>query len=209
MYHQCEQKVKVFKTNPNLSLVLRERITLDRKTFDVLSSGLRIEILKKLDERAKTVSELSREINFYKSAVHRHLSKLVESGLVERKEGSNKWVYYCLTKKGRRILHPQKTEIAILLSTAILSILGGIVGAYYYIRGKVIEIAGNAHTSGSQGEIFVQEPTLLYISIFLLTIGIAIIVFTLLKEGRRRSLLLSAEEISRDIYDEWLFSREG
>ena len=188
--------------------MLREKITLDRKTFDVLSSGLRIEILKRLDERAKTVSELSREINFYKSAVHRHLSKLVESGLVERRDGSNKWVYYSLTKKGKKILHPQKTEIAILLSTSILSILGGLLAAYYYVRGKVVEIGGSAHTSGSQGEILVHEPFFLYICICLVAIGIIILLAILLKEERRRSLLLSAEEVGRDIYDEWLFSGE-
>ena len=189
-------------------MVLREKITLDRKTFDILSSGLRIEILKRLDERAKTVSELSREINFYKSAVYRHLSKLVESGLVERRDGSNKWVYYCLTKKGKKILHPQKTEIAILLSTAILSIMGGIISAYYYIRGKVVEIGGSAHASGSQGEILIHEPIFLYICTCFIAIGIIILLFTLLKEGRRQSLLLSAEEVSRDIYDEWVFSGE-
>ena len=81
---------------------LREKITLDRKNFEVLSSGLRIDILKKLDERAKTISELSREINIYKSSIHRHLRRLVESGLVEKHNDSHKWVYYCLTNKGKK-----------------------------------------------------------------------------------------------------------
>ena len=95
---------------------LNEKITLDKDIFDALASEIRIEILKKLDERAKTVSELSRETQFYKSAVHRNILRLVESGLVERKCGFNKWVYYCLTEKGKKILHPQKIEITIVLS---------------------------------------------------------------------------------------------
>ncbi len=94
---------------------LREKITLDKETFEALSSEMRIEILKRLDNRAKTVSELSRETQFYKSAVHRHLSRLVESELVERKSGFNKWVYYCLTEKGKKILHPQRVKITIVL----------------------------------------------------------------------------------------------
>lgn len=98
---------------------LREKITLDRKTFEALSSGLRIDILKRLDERAKTISELSREINIYKSSIHRHLCRLVEGGLVEKQNDSRKWVYFCLTNKGKKILHPKKTRIAILLSASI------------------------------------------------------------------------------------------
>ncbi len=188
--------------------MLREKITLDRKTFDVLSSGLRIEILKRLDERAKTVSELSREISFYKSAVHRHLSRLVESGLVKRRDGDNKWVYYCLTKKGEKILHPQKTEIAILLSTAILSLLGGIISAYYYVRGKVVD-AVDPTESGSYEQILIHESVFLYMCICLITIGIIILLFTSLREKKREAFLLNIDEISKDIYDEWVFSEEG
>lgn len=190
-------------------MVLREKITLDRKTFDVLSSGLRIEILKRLDERAKTVSELSREISFYKSAVHRHLSRLVESGLVKRRDGDNKWVYYCLTKKGEKILHPQKTEIAILLSTAILSLLGGIISAYYYVQGKVVERLVDPTESGSYEKILIHESVFLYTCICLIIIGIIILLFTLLKEKKREAFLLNIDEISKDIYDEWVFSEEG
>ena len=94
---------------------LREKITLDKDIFDALASKIGVEVLKRLDERAKTVSELSRETQFYKSAVHRHLSILVENGLVERKDGAHKWVYYCLTEKGKKILHPQRAKITILL----------------------------------------------------------------------------------------------
>ena len=94
---------------------LSEKITLDKDIFDALASEIRIEILKRLDERAKTISEISRETQFYKSAVHRHLSILMENGLVERKDGAHKWVYYCLTIKGKKILNPQRAKIAILL----------------------------------------------------------------------------------------------
>jgi predicted transcriptional regulator len=95
--------------------MLNEKITLDKGIFDALASEIRVELLKKLDERAKTISELSRETQFYKSAVHRNLSILVDNGLVKRKGNAHKWVYYSLTRKGEKILNPQRAKISILL----------------------------------------------------------------------------------------------
>ena len=94
---------------------LREKITLGKDIFNALASEIRVELLKRLDERAKTISELSREINIYKSSIHRHLCMLVESELVEKHHDSHKWVYYCLTRKGEKILHPKRAKITIML----------------------------------------------------------------------------------------------
>ena len=94
---------------------MREKITLDKDIFDALASEIRVELLKRLDERAKTISELSRETQFYKSAIHRHLSVLRDHGLVERRNNTHKWVYYYLTLKGKKILHPQRAKITITL----------------------------------------------------------------------------------------------
>jgi DNA-binding MarR family transcriptional regulator len=162
--------------------------------------------LKKLDERAKTVSELSREVNFYKSAVHRHLSRLIESGLVERRDGDNKWVYYSLTRKGKRILNPQRTEIAILLSTAILSLLGGLISAYYYIKGNVVEKLVNPIESGAYGKTLVHDPFLLVACICFLFVGIVFIMFAWIKQKNNERFLFNIDEVGRDIYDEWVFS---
>lgn len=83
----------------------------------VLVSDTRIDILKRLDERRKTVTELSRELNLTKATVHEHLSKLFGAGLIRRNdETRHKWVYYELTRKGREILHPHETtKMTILL----------------------------------------------------------------------------------------------
>ena len=102
--------MKMLHENP-----VREKITLDKDIFDALASGIRIELLKRLDERAKTVTELSKQTQFYKSAIHRHLSVLMNHGLVERRSNAHKWVYYHLTMKGKKILHPQRAKITILL----------------------------------------------------------------------------------------------
>ena len=61
---------------------------------------------------------------------------MVESGLVRKKNIDNKWVYYVLTEEGRGILHSGKSpkKIIILLSSAILSFIAGIVEIYQVVR---------------------------------------------------------------------------
>jgi len=101
-------------------------IKLNRRTFEALVSETRIEILRKLDTRPMTVSELARELGIAKSAVHEHLAKLVEAELVERVESERKWVYYRLTRKAVGILHPEmKYRLLVLLSSGVLALAGG------------------------------------------------------------------------------------
>ena len=103
-------------------------ITLDKKTLGALSSGTRVIILKSLDIRRMTVSELSRRLNRPKSTIHENLYILIDVDLVNKNNGENKWVYYELTEKGRMLLHPHEmTKITLLLSSAALSVGVGII----------------------------------------------------------------------------------
>ncbi len=112
-----------------------EEIRITREVFEALVSETRIAILKKLDERAMTVSELARELEVGKSAVHEHLARLAEAGLVEKRASGRKWVYYHLTPKARGILHPERrTRILVLLSSALLALLGGVFSGWRYMR---------------------------------------------------------------------------
>lgn len=112
----------------------RDKIIIDRKALFALASETRIEILKKLDERRTTLTELSESLDMSKTAVKEHLDKLVEAGLVERVDEGRKWIYYELTGKGRRILHPEsRTKIILLLSSAIASIAGGLFELYKFM----------------------------------------------------------------------------
>jgi DNA-binding transcriptional ArsR family regulator len=106
-----------------------------REVFEALVSETRITILKKLDQRAMTVSELARELGIAKSAVHEHLAKLAEAGLVEKRDAGRKWVYYHLTPKAKGILHPERrVRILVLLSSALLTLLGGVFTGLKYLR---------------------------------------------------------------------------
>lgn len=98
-----------------------DKIVLDKASFKALSSDVRVEIIKLLDRRRYTVSELSRVLDQNKSSLLEHLDKLVEAGIVKKIDDSeHKWVYYALTFKGRSILHPEHLKIALVLSIAFL-----------------------------------------------------------------------------------------
>ena len=101
-----------------------EKITLDKEVFKTLASGTRIEILKSLDRRRKTLSELSKELGMSVSTVKEHLDNLVRVGLIEQKDEGYKWKYYELTKKGKSILHPEDKKIWILLGISGIAFIG-------------------------------------------------------------------------------------
>jgi len=99
------------------------KITLDQETFKVLASETRIGILKKLDNTQMTVSDLARAMDMSKATLLEHLEKLIKTGLIKKKEDQRKWVYYKLTWKGKNVLHPEKTKIAIVLTLSIIFIV--------------------------------------------------------------------------------------
>lgn len=70
-------------------ILLANEITLDKKAFDVLASETRINILKKLDSRRMTVSELSKILNLSKSAIYEHLEKLMNADFVKNHDDNN------------------------------------------------------------------------------------------------------------------------
>jgi DNA-binding transcriptional ArsR family regulator len=82
----------------------------------------KIEILKSLRERKKTVSELSKELGVTKPSVYRHLIHLTAHEFARRLENGNKFVYYCLTEKGKRYVEYISALILSLISSAIASV---------------------------------------------------------------------------------------
>ncbi|NIO21828.1 MAG: ArsR family transcriptional regulator [Candidatus Aenigmarchaeota archaeon] len=101
-----------------------EKITLDKEVFRTLASGTRVDILKSLDRRRKTLTELSKQFGMSVSTVKEHLDNLVKVGLIEQKDEGHKWKYYELTGKGKDILHPENKKIWILLSISALAMIG-------------------------------------------------------------------------------------
>jgi DNA-binding transcriptional ArsR family regulator len=100
-----------------------EKITLDKEVFKTLASGTRIDILKSLDRRRKTLSELSKQFGMSVSTVKEHLENLVAVGLIEQKDEGHKWKYYELTKRGKDILHPEDKKIWIMLGISVIGMI--------------------------------------------------------------------------------------
>lgn len=149
-----------------------DKITLDKGIIGALASETRVGILKRLDSRSMTLRDLTIESNISKSTVHKHLTILIESGLVKKVNRDNKWVYYELTDKGTEILHPHKmTRIKVLLSTAILSFVIGIVGLYRFIRSILI------FPEEALKAIAPYEPAHLITGLILISFGIILLSF--------------------------------
>ncbi|MCD4740405.1 winged helix-turn-helix domain-containing protein [archaeon] len=78
--------------------------------FSVLSAPRRIEMMRSLTERNKTLTELSKEEDISLPTAKEHLEKLEKSGLVRKLDTGHKWKYYELTRKGDRILKSTDTK---------------------------------------------------------------------------------------------------
>src|SRR5207245_7251314 len=95
------------------------KITLDQASFKALASDVRVGILKRLDVRRETVTDLSGLLNLSKPTLLEHLEKLQAAGLVKRIDEGRKWIYYALSDKGRKILHPERAAITLALAAAV------------------------------------------------------------------------------------------
>jgi len=113
-----------------------DKITLDREVFKALASDTRLDILKRLDVRQKTVTELAKELDLNKATVFEHLEKLAAVGLIQKVEEDveRKWVYWQLTWTGRRLLHPETITLAVLLSTAGGSIVTALAAVWLWVK---------------------------------------------------------------------------
>lgn len=125
-------------TGGHIRNVYQRKITLDQESFKALASDTRIEILKRLDTSQMTVTDLANDLKVNKSAVYKHLSRLLDAGLVKKLDDKRKWVYYKLSMKGMHLMHPERVQIALMLSAAVLAITLAISQIYTYILGTVI-----------------------------------------------------------------------
>jgi DNA-binding transcriptional ArsR family regulator len=105
----------------------RMRVELDKKSLFALASDTRLEMLKSLQPMRRTVSQLSEELGIDKSAIHRHLKKMEEGGLVKRFE-EHGFVYYGLTWKARDLISPnESTRVVIILSATWIILLAVVI----------------------------------------------------------------------------------
>src|SRR5881296_1383681 len=77
------------------------KITLDQESFKAL------------------VTDVSNLMTLSKPTLLEHLEKLQSAGLVKRVDEGRKWIYYELSDKGRKILHPERVAITLVLGLAV------------------------------------------------------------------------------------------
>ena len=153
----------------------QRKITLDQESFKALASDTRIEILKRLDKSQMTVTDLANDLSVNKSAVYKHLSRLLDAGLVRKLDDKRKWVYYKLSMKGMHLLHPERVQIALMLSAAVLAITLAITQIYTFIMGTLtineVPIPNDAYGRTWFVTEIIHDPMLMAIGALLVAVG--------------------------------------
>jgi len=102
-----------------------EELKVSKKLLKTLTVDTRTDILKNLEKRPMTASELSRKLDKHVTTVSEHLNVLKKSDLVERVERpGRKWIYYRLTKPGQRIVHPTSYRFVFVFVVAFFALVG-------------------------------------------------------------------------------------
>ena len=116
-------------------------IVLTKDTFEVLASEIRLTILKTLNERRMTITELADNLGLAKSTVHHHLQRLADAGFVAAGDDGHAWVYYALTPEGQALLQPHGgARIRILLAAGLASLAGGVCALAAFLTAPIREV---------------------------------------------------------------------
>lgn len=164
-------------------------ITLDQESFRALASEVRVDILKKLDERRQTVTDLSGLLSLSKPTLLEHLEKLQAAGLVKRVDEGRKWIYYELSQKGRKLLHPEKVAIVLVLSSAVVL---AAVGAFLFASSGLIAGPARSGSNATAGQYtsaplgLAQSYGPVAILALVLAAACAVVALVLVWVGKRR-----------------------
>jgi DNA-binding transcriptional ArsR family regulator len=155
------------------------KITLDQESFRALASDVRVGILKRLDVRRETVTDLSSLLSLSKPTLLEHLEKLQSAGLVKRIDEGRKWIYYELSDKGRKILHPERVAITLALASAIFLAIIGVAYLLYTTSGLMAGPAVNAPNAGrdfpaAQAARMADWTGVLFLVLSVVAVGIAL-----------------------------------
>lgn len=116
-----------------------QKIVLDASTFKALASGTRVSILKTLEQRRHTQSELAVVLDMSIPTVKEHLLEMEKAGLVKRNEEGRKWIYYSLTEKAKCVLDPERKRLWIVLGFFLLSAVGAVLTISKYFSQSAMQ----------------------------------------------------------------------
>ncbi|MEM4240039.1 MAG: winged helix-turn-helix domain-containing protein [Candidatus Woesearchaeota archaeon] len=115
-----------------------ERVPLDQPTLKALAGETRVRILKLLDKKQMTPSDIAYELHMSLPTVGEHLKALVDAELVDKEETTRKWKYYSLTQKARMLLHPNTTTIWFVLGLFLFSAAATVISAIKFFRAGAV-----------------------------------------------------------------------
>jgi len=135
------------------------RVTLDQASFRALASEVRVEVLKRLDERRMTVTDLANALQLSKPTLLEHLEKLQTAELVKRIDEGRKWIYYELTGRGKKILHPERVTIVVSLCLSFFLAAAGIVAIASGLTSGVMYGPSGGPSAGFQSPSALSSPS--------------------------------------------------
>jgi len=132
-----------------------DRVILDDRSFKALSADSRVNILKSLGERRRTLSELSTKLNLGNSTIKEHCDILIDAQLIKQIDEGRKWKYYELTSKGKQIVSPNLfDEVKVLIVLCIGAVIfGGFI--IMLLQGSILGASSSQSISKSyQNDVF-------------------------------------------------------
>ncbi len=173
-------------------------ITLDQESFKALASEVRVDILKKLDERRETVTDLSGLLGLSKPTLLEHLEKLQAAGLVKRVDEGRKWIYYELSQKGRKLLHPERVAIVLALAlSVVLAAMGGFFLLFNTVMAPPEAYRGGPASSAPAQTLMTTNPFQYYAFFAFVAAGAAVAAAFLVRWWGRRRRTRFFQEIAK------------
>ncbi len=132
-----------------------KEINLDEKDLKLLSSKTRIKILKLLEGKEKTLTQIAEELELKQPTVLEHLKLLEEKNYIKKNNKKNQTKRYSLTYKGLKIIKPKSTKIFL---TFITTLLLGITTYIIMLVNKIL-IEKKVKNTGVQYTYILKEET--------------------------------------------------
>ncbi|MFQ6119585.1 MAG: DUF5667 domain-containing protein, partial [Methanosarcinales archaeon] len=104
-----------------------DEFKVSKNLLKTITVDTRVDILKSLEDRPMTASELSRFLNKHVTTVAEHLNLIKNSNLIERVERpGRKWIYYKLTREGKKVLHPESYRWVMVIAVTFFVFVSGL-----------------------------------------------------------------------------------
>ena len=158
---------------------MEERIALDKATRKALAAESRVRILKLLDQKSRTQSDIAHDMRMSMPTIGEHLKSLVDAGLISREETTRKWKYYFVTQKTRLLLHPHTGTIWFVLGLFLFSAAAMVMSAIKFFTPlpfpAQMAVVAEAETRVLSGDVLVAGPSPLWLIVFGIATAILLI----------------------------------